>query len=147
MTTTFAKDHHISSRKPQVLFQGKHGHRRNVGKIQGLIPLISKMDSLWFLDLRFLKDSHTNKEGNFGLGYRYKGHDSIFGFYGFFDRRSQLRDDVQKLSDSLYQEIHPTYLKRPPHKRFDFVHQYESFLTQVIYAESLERKNLTADDG
>ncbi len=94
MTTTFSKDQNISSRKPQVLFQGKHGHRRNVGKIQALIPLVSKMDYLWFLDLRFLKDSHTNKEGNFGLGYRYQGHDSIFGFYGFFDRRRSLLNNM-----------------------------------------------------
>ncbi|MBA4250085.1 MAG: hypothetical protein C0440_05815, partial [Candidatus Pelagibacter sp.] len=91
---SFSKVNIVPSRIPQVLFQGKHGHRRNVGKIQALIPLVSKMDSLWFLDLRFLKDSHTNKEGNFGLGYRYKGHDSIFGFYGFFDRRRSLLNNM-----------------------------------------------------
>lgn len=94
MTVSFAKDKIIPLRKSQVLFQGKYGHRRNIGKIQGLIPLVSQMDSLWFLDLRFLRDSHTNKEGNLGLGYRYKGHDSIFGIYGFFDRRRSLLDNV-----------------------------------------------------
>lgn len=59
-----------------------------------------------------------------------------------FDQRSQLRDDLQKLSASLYHEIHPIFLQRPTHKRFDFVNQYPVLLQHIIEAEGREKREL-----
>lgn len=59
-----------------------------------------------------------------------------------FDQRSKMREEIQNLSESLYQEIHPIFLKRPAHKRFDFVNQYPLIVRQIVEAEGRERKEL-----
>ncbi len=74
---------------PRINLDLKAGTSRNIGQVGLFTPLLQNQTSLFFGDFRFMRDSRTNQEGNFGLGFRtldaVPGH--IFGVYGFFDHR------------------------------------------------------------
>lgn len=64
------------------------GNRRNIGSLDFFVPLTQSDTTLWFLDMRLIGDSKTNKEGNLGLIYRREvGEDAVAGGGPFIDLR------------------------------------------------------------
>ncbi len=68
--------------------------RRSLGQVDLFAPVVQDESSLFFLDIRFWRDTKSNTEGNYGLAYRklYPTLGWIFGGYGFFDNRRTEHD-------------------------------------------------------
>ncbi|MBT5389329.1 MAG: hypothetical protein HOL16_01285, partial [Alphaproteobacteria bacterium] len=66
----------------------KAGNRRNIGQVGFVSPLAQNDRSMLFTDFRYMHDSTSNAEGNFGLAYRIILNDWVYGGYGFFDHRN-----------------------------------------------------------
>lgn len=77
---------------PVVDLNARIGNHRNIGRIELSVPLSQTKDKLLFADIRMVFTDQTEREGNFGIGYRevvnIDGEDFIAGGYGFYDRRS-----------------------------------------------------------
>jgi len=88
-----------SSYHSRVDFNLKGGNKRNIGQIGLLMPLLQNRDNLLFATIIGMRDSRSNTEGNFGLGFRKKFITYIFGGYGFYDfRKTQLNSKVHQLT-------------------------------------------------
>lgn len=67
---------------------GKIGTKRDIGEVDLFLPVAQDDHRLLFLDLRGSLDDQSQREGNFGLGYRQMLDNGWnLGGYGFFDRR------------------------------------------------------------
>lgn len=77
------------------------GNNRNFSQITGFIPMMQDQTSLFFTDIRFMKNLPNWKktilirefsniyESNLGFGYRFLAEkDTVIGAAGFFDYRS-----------------------------------------------------------
>ncbi|MFT6332719.1 MAG: hypothetical protein ACJAW3_001063, partial [Lentimonas sp.] len=74
--------------KPRIDVDYKWGNKRNLGRVDILIPVLQNDENLLFLDSRGWLDNETNKEGNIGLGFRRKiNNELILGAYAFYDLR------------------------------------------------------------
>ncbi|MBR9972269.1 right-handed parallel beta-helix repeat-containing protein [Magnetospirillum sulfuroxidans] len=66
----------------------KASENRRIGELDLFLPVAQDDRNLLFLDLRTNFDNLSQREGNFGLGYRAMQDDGWnLGIYGFFDRR------------------------------------------------------------
>jgi len=78
---------------PHLDIELRKGNKRSIARAEAFLPLQQDATSLLFADIRGMKDSLQNHEGNIGLGYRQiisnglGGHDWILGGYGFLDIR------------------------------------------------------------
>ncbi len=87
--------------QPTVTFGGKYGNQRRIGQLALLSPLLQNDTSLLYLDFRFMADSRSAKEGNFGIGKRWftDNQKFIFGIYSFYDRRrTELSNIVNQIT-------------------------------------------------
>ncbi|MDB4614570.1 right-handed parallel beta-helix repeat-containing protein [bacterium] len=78
---------------PYVEANARIGNKHDI--IQGslIIPLYQTDEKLLFADLRYHWAEPRGHEGNYGLAYRTKDNERIYGVYGFFDRiRTQNRN-------------------------------------------------------
>ncbi|MCX7337720.1 MAG: inverse autotransporter beta domain-containing protein [Alphaproteobacteria bacterium] len=86
---------------PAVHFGAKAGNERRIGQMALFAPLSQGLNDLIYLDFRFTADSHSAKEGNFGIGKRWitDSNQFILGVYGFYDRRkTELSNTVNQLT-------------------------------------------------
>ncbi len=76
--------------RPQIDLNIKYGNKRDIGRIGAFGPIAQTNDMLSFVDFRFMADTRSNQEGNFGLGHRWidPNLEVIWGGYGYYDRRS-----------------------------------------------------------
>ncbi|MBL8677433.1 MAG: inverse autotransporter beta domain-containing protein, partial [Alphaproteobacteria bacterium] len=74
---------------PEARFRFAATTRRSLGQVDLFVPLTQDNTSLFFLDLRFWRDTKNTTEGNYGLAYRKlcPSLGWVFGGYGFFDNR------------------------------------------------------------
>ncbi len=73
------------------------GNKRNIGRLGMVIPVLQNDNSLFHITLIGMVDSKTAREGNFGLGYRHRHDNTIYGVYGFYDiRRSARRNNLRQ---------------------------------------------------
>ncbi|MBS0185269.1 MAG: inverse autotransporter beta domain-containing protein [Proteobacteria bacterium] len=74
---------------PESRLNLKVGTQRSLGQIGILSPIAQNETSLFFMDMRFMRDTRRDMEGNYGFGYRTLDFISgwISGLYGFFDQR------------------------------------------------------------
>ena len=73
---------------PQAEVSLKSGNKRHLGRLSLLIPFLQSESHLLYGVMIGLHDSKSNKEGNFGLGFRSLQGGYIVGGYGFYDIRS-----------------------------------------------------------
>lgn len=75
--------------RPHVDGYVKWGSSRTLSGAEAWVPLSWNGRTLSFMDARFVADDNEGREGNFGLGLRIvpEGAESIWGAYGFYDRR------------------------------------------------------------
>lgn len=72
----------------------KASENRRMGEVDHFLPIIQNERSLLFLDLRTNFDNLSQREGNFGLGYRtMQDNGWNLGAYTFFDRRRSIEDN------------------------------------------------------
>ncbi len=71
----------------QLEFAAKIGNRRDISHLGMVIPLLQNDHSLVHASLIGMLDNKKAREGNFGLGYRLRRTDSIWGIYTFYDIR------------------------------------------------------------
>ncbi|RZI46272.1 inverse autotransporter beta domain-containing protein [Candidatus Finniella inopinata] len=109
-TIAFSADDGISAEaaakkwQPALHLGGKYGNQRRIGQISLFSPVAQSLTDLIYLDLRFVADSRSAKEGNFGLGKRWfsENNQFILGFYGFYDfRHTELSNKVNQLTFGL----------------------------------------------
>lgn len=76
--------------RPQIDLNIKYGNKRDIGRIGAFGPIAQTNDMLSFVDFRFMAETRSNQEGNFGLGHRWIDPNLgvIWGGYGYYDRRS-----------------------------------------------------------
>ncbi len=82
--------------KPAVELALKVGNQRHISRLGTVVPVLQNDHSLLHVTLIGMLDSKSAKEGNFGLGYRYRGEQGIYGVYGFYDLRRTARHNLLK---------------------------------------------------
>ena len=93
LSICFISSVHASERyyDPIVDLNARIGSKRDIGRVEFSIPIEQTKDRLLFADFRTMISDQSEREGNFGLGYRQvielNDQDFIAGGYGFFDRR------------------------------------------------------------
>ena len=100
------------------------GNKRNFSQVQAFIPIIQNENSLFFSDIRFMKnlpnwkndDKLNNKiseiyEGNLGFGYRFiVAEEALAGIAGFFDyRHTDISDQALKQISANLHYLTPTW--------------------------------------
>lgn len=79
--------------QPRIDTGLKLGTERSLGTIEAWVPLSQQTDRVIYGDVRVMKDSQDNAEGNLGLGYRQivtapiTGQKVVAGAHGWIDRR------------------------------------------------------------
>ncbi len=77
----------------------KAGNKRHINRLGLLIPILQNDHSIFHITLIGMLDSKHAREGNFGLGYRHRSGDTIYGIYGFLDiRRSERKNNFKQLT-------------------------------------------------